>query len=43
MLKDVPLGRLVRPDEVAAAVCYLCSAEAAAVSGATLTIAGAEL
>lgn len=43
MLKDVPLGRLIRPDEVAAAVCYLCSAEAAAVSGATLTIAGAEL
>jgi 3-hydroxybutyrate dehydrogenase len=43
MLKDVPLGRLVRPDEVAAAVCYLCSDEAAAVSGATLTIAGAEL
>jgi 3-hydroxybutyrate dehydrogenase len=43
MLKDVPLGRLVRPEEVAAAVCYLCSAEAAAVSGTTLPIAGAEL
>lgn len=43
MLKDVPLGRLVKPDEVAAAVCYLCSAEAAAVSGAALTIAGAEI
>jgi NAD(P)-dependent dehydrogenase (short-subunit alcohol dehydrogenase family) len=43
MLKDVPLGRLVKPDEVAAAVCYLCSVEAAAVSGAALTIAGAEI
>lgn len=43
MLKDVPLGRLVRPDEVAAAVCYLCSAEAASVNGATLTIAGGEI
>jgi 3-hydroxybutyrate dehydrogenase len=43
LLKDVPIGRLVRPNEVAAAVCYLCSAEAAAVSGATLTIAGAEI
>ena len=43
MLKDVPLGRLIRPDEVAAAVSYLCSAEAAAVNGATLPIAGGEI
>jgi 3-hydroxybutyrate dehydrogenase len=43
MLKDVPLGRLIRPDEVAAAVSYLCSAEAAAVNGTTLPIAGGEI
>jgi 3-hydroxybutyrate dehydrogenase len=43
LLKDVPLGRLVRPDEIAAAVSYLCSAEAAAVNGATLAVAGGEI
>jgi 3-hydroxybutyrate dehydrogenase len=43
LLKDVPLGRLVRPDEVAAAVSYLCTAEAAAVNGATLAVAGGEI
>lgn len=41
--KDSPIGRLVRPDEVAAAVLYLCSAEAAAVTGSTLTISGGEI
>jgi NAD(P)-dependent dehydrogenase (short-subunit alcohol dehydrogenase family) len=43
MLRDVPLGRLIQPDEVAAAVTYLCSTEAAAVSGATLAVAGGEI
>jgi 3-hydroxybutyrate dehydrogenase len=43
MLKDVPLGRLIKPEEVAAAVCYLCSAEAASVNGVTLAIAGGEI
>jgi len=43
MLKDVPLGRLVSPEEVAAAVSYLCSGEAAAVTGTTLAVAGGEL
>jgi 3-hydroxybutyrate dehydrogenase len=42
ILKDLPLGRLVRPEEVAAAVLYLCSADAAAVTGTTLAIAGGE-
>lgn len=41
--KESPLGRLVRPEEVAAAVLYLCSAEAAAVTGSTLTISGGEI
>jgi NAD(P)-dependent dehydrogenase (short-subunit alcohol dehydrogenase family) len=43
ILKERPLGRLVRPEEVAAAVLYLCSAEAAAVTGTTLAIAGGEI
>lgn len=43
MLKDKPLGRLIKPDEVAAAAVYLCSDTAAAVTGTTLTIAGGEV
>lgn len=43
ILKDRPMGRLIRPEEVAAAVLYFCSAEAAAVTGTTLAIAGGEL
>ena len=43
MLKDSPLGRLVKPEEVAAAVLYLCSPEAAAVTGTTLVVAGGEI
>jgi 3-hydroxybutyrate dehydrogenase len=42
-VKDAPIGRLIRPAEVAAAVLYLCSPEAAAVTGATLAVAGGEL
>ena len=43
MLKGNPLGRLVRPQEVAAAVLYLCSPDAAAVTGTTLMVAGGEV
>ena len=43
MLKGSPLGRLVQPREVAAAVLYLCSPEAAAVTGTTLVVAGGEV
>jgi len=42
-VKDAPIGRLIRPQEVAAAVVYLCSPEAAAVTGTTLAVAGGEL
>jgi 3-hydroxybutyrate dehydrogenase len=42
-LRDTPIGRLIRPEEVAAAVVYLCSPAAAAVTGTTLPIAGGEL
>lgn len=38
-----PQGRLVRPDEVAAAVLWLASDEAAAVNGIALPVAGGEV
>ena len=41
--QDAPIGRLIRPEEVAAAALYLCSADAGAVTGTTLTIAGGEM
>jgi NAD(P)-dependent dehydrogenase (short-subunit alcohol dehydrogenase family) len=41
--QDAPIGRLIRPEEVAAAVLYLCSPAAAAVTGTTLAVAGGEL
>jgi NAD(P)-dependent dehydrogenase (short-subunit alcohol dehydrogenase family) len=36
----VPLGRAGRPDEVAAAIAWLCSGEASYVNGAILDVAG---
>lgn len=43
MLKDNPQKRLVKPQEVAAAVLYLCSPDAASVTGTTLVVAGGEI
>jgi NAD(P)-dependent dehydrogenase (short-subunit alcohol dehydrogenase family) len=43
LLKDEPLGRLITPQEVAAAVLFLCSVEAAAITGTALAISGGEL
>lgn len=43
MLKDEPLGRLITPAEVAAAVLFLCSPGASAITGTTLTVAGGEI
>lgn len=40
LLEQVPLGRLVRPEEVAAAVAYLCSDDGAPVNGQTLILDG---
>ncbi len=36
-----PMGRLIDPDEVAGAVAYLASGDAATISGTTLVIDGA--
>ena len=38
-----PMGRLVRPEEVAATVGFLCSPEAGAITGQALVVAGGEL
>jgi NAD(P)-dependent dehydrogenase (short-subunit alcohol dehydrogenase family) len=43
ILKGTPIDRFVTPREVAAAVLYLCSPDAAAVTGSTLMIAGGEV
>ncbi len=43
LLRDNPLGRFVRPDEVASAVAWLCEPAQAAVTGRTITVAGAEV
>jgi 3-oxoacyl-[acyl-carrier protein] reductase len=40
MLQAVPLGRLGRPEEVAAAVSYLCSEDAGYVTGQVLSVNG---
>jgi NAD(P)-dependent dehydrogenase (short-subunit alcohol dehydrogenase family) len=42
-VREAPIGRLIEPREVAAAVLYLCSPEAAAITGTTLAVAGGEL
>ncbi len=43
MIKDNPLGRLIRPEEVAAAVLALCTPDASAITGETLAVAGGEV
>ncbi len=43
ILKDKPLKRLIRPDEVASACLWLVSDGAAAVTGSTVVVAGGEL
>jgi NAD(P)-dependent dehydrogenase (short-subunit alcohol dehydrogenase family) len=43
ILTHNPLGRFVRPDEVAAAVVWLCRPEADAITGQTIVIDGGEV
>jgi 3-hydroxybutyrate dehydrogenase len=43
LLKDQPLGRLIRPEEVAEAVRFLCLPGAAAITGTTIAVAGGEV
>ena len=43
MVKTLPIGRLVKPSEVAASVVFLCSADASAITGTTLAVTGGEL
>jgi NAD(P)-dependent dehydrogenase (short-subunit alcohol dehydrogenase family) len=40
---DVPLGRVGRPEEVAAVVAHLCSEEAGTITGQVVPIAGGAL
>ena len=40
LLRRVPMGRMGEPEEIAAAVLYLASPEAAYVTGATLHVNG---
>lgn len=43
LVRTIPRGSLITPDEVASAVSWLCSPEATAVTGIALPIAGGEI
>jgi 3-oxoacyl-[acyl-carrier protein] reductase len=40
MLKSIPLGRTGRPEEIAAAIAFICSDEASYITGQTLRVNG---
>ncbi len=41
--RTIPLGRLIRPEEVAHTVLWLCSPEASAITGQAVAVAGGEV
>lgn len=43
LVKSNPQGRLVEPEEVAAAVTWLCAPESAAITGQAIAVAGGEI
>lgn len=43
LVRTIPRGAMITPEEVASAVCWLCSPEAGAVTGIALPIAGGEI
>jgi NAD(P)-dependent dehydrogenase (short-subunit alcohol dehydrogenase family) len=43
LVRTIPRGSLITPDEVASAVSWLCAPEAGAVTGIALPIAGGEI
>jgi NAD(P)-dependent dehydrogenase (short-subunit alcohol dehydrogenase family) len=43
LVKTIPRGSLIKPEEVASAVSWLCSPESSAVTGIALPIAGGEI
>ncbi|MBS1879491.1 MAG: SDR family oxidoreductase [Actinobacteria bacterium] len=42
LLSETPVGRLGKPDDVAALVCFLCSSEAAFINGESISIDGGQ-
>ena len=42
-ISKIPLGRVGKPEEVAAAVLFLCSDEAGYIQGASLVVDGGQI